>query len=168
MRTLPKLTENWYSVIWCRLRQHQGKHQHMWKPPEITAETGTRSSNKGFMAVKKDVLTILSWAQPLIFNSAAHPTHACSSQMWTHLKLRNKQAFPQFTIYCQEALLQQRNDMSNIHFLTFCASHWDFISFFKGISIHPLFIPAYSYLGSPGSAGSQQKVFFFKEFSSYE
>lgn len=55
-----------------------------------------------------------------ILGSAAHPTNAPSLKIWHHLKGKWT-GFPMFKIYCQEALIQQRNNLPNIHLLTFCA-----------------------------------------------
>lgn len=49
------------------------------------------------------------------------PTYACSLQMWHHVKKGDNQAFQWNVVYCQEALLPQRNNLPNTHFLTFCA-----------------------------------------------
>ena len=68
-----------------------------------------------------------------LLSSAAHPTNVCSLEMCHHLK--EKEAFQLYEIYCQEALLQQGNNLPNTDFLSFFVSL--FFSFFL-LMIHIL------------------------------
>lgn len=56
------------------------------------------------------------FSNSFILSSAPLTANACSKQMWDHV---NKKAFQRSKIYCQQALLQQRNKLPNTNFLNF-------------------------------------------------
>lgn len=52
-----------------------------------------------------------------IRNCSAQPANPFSLPVWLDFR-RNEQAFQQYKMYCQEALLQQRNNQPNTNFFT--------------------------------------------------
>lgn len=92
-------------VMWYYNYQKLPKHQ-----------TRVNSKEKLF-GIFREHLAHFSWAQPthsaLLLIPQIHVPYKCGTIL---------QAFQWHTMYCQEALMQQRNNLANTNFLTFCAT----------------------------------------------
>src|SRR4029434_10636030 len=104
----------------------------------------TTQNKSEYQQENRIILANLSWAQPtysaLLLIPQMHVPYKCGT-----IKKGNKQAFQRYKIYCQEALLQQRNNLPNTNVLTFCAMFKCDVRFFE--SYREIYSVAMSVIG---------------------